>query len=144
MRIGAKTLKSEEGPWYGGVWGADTVSGVLGVSSPSSGNRLVDGNKWRSPIEGRGPGGWLRPGKLRGFIPGDLRFKSGHLRGWKNKYSHGTKNSIANSIVTSIYEYAKSKNHHHHHSTNKLTWISFGKLLMGANKNLQWRYPYLL
>lgn len=57
------------------------MSGVLGVSSPSSGNRLVDGNKCRSPIEGRGPGGWLRPGKLRGFIPGDFRFKSGHLRG---------------------------------------------------------------
>lgn len=35
-RTCAKTHKSGEGPLYGGVCGADTVSGVLGVSSPSS------------------------------------------------------------------------------------------------------------
>lgn len=88
-------LKSAEvvATLWGGVWGADTVKGVLGVSSPSSVSLLPEGNSLSpTPTEGRGPGGWLRPGKFRGLIPGDLRFKSGHLRGWKkNPLENATK-----------------------------------------------------
>jgi hypothetical protein len=70
--MGAKTLKSDElfGPV--GVIGEQVdMEGVRGVSSPLSVSLLTGG---------RGLG-YVLPGRFLGFIPGDFKFNSGHLRG---------------------------------------------------------------